>query len=67
MMKLYRNWNGGHILTNINPDSQRGMVYLGTVESCEYDGRTSRIYEPAQHAPAYLLPTANELRYYGVE
>jgi hypothetical protein len=67
MTRLYRNYNGGHILANVNPDGQHGMVFLGTVERVEYDGRMSRNYAQAQHAPAYLLPTANELRYYGVE
>ncbi len=67
-MKLYRNYNGGHILSSINPDSERGMVFLGeVVKATAYDGSTAKVYTQAQHAPAHLLPTANELRYYGVE
>jgi hypothetical protein len=66
-MKLYRSANGGHILSNINPDSQRNMVFLGTVvKATDMDGSTVKVFNRAQHCPQYVAPTANELRYYGV-
>jgi hypothetical protein len=67
-MKLYRSANGGHILSNINPNSQRNMVFLGAVvASVNVDGSRANVFNQAQHCPAYLAPTANELRYYGIE
>jgi len=67
-MKLYRSANGGHILSNINPDSEREMIFLGTVvKSVDYDGSTAKVFNQAQHCPQYLAPIRNELRYYGVE
>ena len=67
-MKLYRSANGGWILKNVSPNSDRDLVFLGTVvKSVDVDGSAVNVFNRAQHCPQYLAPTRNELRYYGVE